>query len=926
MVKKNPLSIGFSIPILIVFVIVLFTTSCLRNRIPIAWGPPRLDDPFPANGSLDQSFDLVLRWSGIPGNPREATLPSVTITHYCLRLFSENETDAEKTVILRETEYALENLRDNTCYRWTVTAFQNDGQSTKSPEWTFHTKTREYADPQISLIFPGNDATDQATDIILTWVATPGKALEKSERAIEIAEFRVHISEEGAEEPTIAVVKHPFFQKNALEYGTTYRWYVVALQSDGKTATSTVWAFQTTPRRYAEPSLTLLEPEEGQTNMDTRVKFSWEGTPGDSANLENREGQSLEYDLFLRRDGQPYGSPIHTTSCRKTISSLLYGSDYLWKVVAYQPDGQSVESEERTFRTKEATYAPPLLALKYPGNTQTDCATTITLSWEATPGHQTNHSPRGAVITRYDLYCYRHGDSLPLPISLIEKEYSIQNLEYNQSYRWKVIVHQSDEQTTESEERSFATQKETFYPPQTALIFPLNGATDMATTVLLSWEATPGVRSNADIRENLTLIGFRLYFAGEGTPLGTPTEIDNPETREWEISELDRGATYRWTVEALQSDGQSASSSTYQFRTIPPPIALYESNGALLARYDRLGQAINDAPDKGFVIVRGGTTLTNEEVEIQIRGKEITITGQLNNPFTIDMEERGRIFYITDGASVTLENINLTGGNVSGKNDGGAIYLSGSATHLTIKGARILRNRTARHGGGIHVLSGTLSLYDSLITENEAGTSGGGIDARGGVLRIENCLISNNAAVTAGGGLYVTNAATITGSTISENASTRYGGGIYLTIGALVAEETSIQMNCCVDADGFGEGGGVYIYNNGALRAEDLVINGNTATKNGGGIVLNQGTIAANRLTVSNNAASSGEGGGIFRDPSGGILTTNGFEWEQAGDRQLEFSVSSEGTVQTDGTRRSEDPVQLFQNLSFSDGNHQMKW
>ncbi|HPE41788.1 MAG TPA: hypothetical protein PKZ34_01765, partial [Thermotogota bacterium] len=81
MVKKNPLSIGFSIPILIVFVIVLFTTSCLRNRIPIAWGPPRLDDPFPANGSLDQSFDLVLRWSGIPGNPREATLPSVTITH-----------------------------------------------------------------------------------------------------------------------------------------------------------------------------------------------------------------------------------------------------------------------------------------------------------------------------------------------------------------------------------------------------------------------------------------------------------------------------------------------------------------------------------------------------------------------------------------------------------------------------------------------------------------------------------------------------------------------------------------------------------------------------------------------------------------------------------------------------------------------------
>jgi len=360
---------------------------------------------------------------------------------------------------------------------------------------------------------------------------------------------------------------------------------------------------------------------------------------------------------------------------------------------------------------------------------------------------------------------------------------------------------------------------------------------------------------------------------------------------------------------------------------MPPPIALYEPSGALFAHYDKLSQAVTESPNQGLIVVRGGTILDNEETEIEIDGKEITITGQLGSNFTIDMAERDRIFHITGGASVTLENIDLTGGSKSNSNKGGgAIYLSSSATQLTIRRSRIVGNRAAEEGGGIYMFSGFLSIFDSLIQNNIAGTTGGGIDARGGVLLIHNSEISRNCAGTSGGGLYLTNAATMTTCAVSENAATRYGGGVFLSIGQLTAEDTSILSNSCVDMGNFGEGGGIFVYNNGALCAENLLIDGNTAKKNGGGIVLNQGSIAANHLTVSNNTASTGEGGGIFRNPSGGILTTNGSLWEQAGNRRLEFSVSPEGEVRADGTRQAEDPVQMTQNLAFSETSHQMKW
>ena len=927
MVKNIALSLAIPVAILFIVGFVMLVTSCLNTPMPMTWEPPRIENPFPEDGSLDQPFNLVLRWSAVPGNPRGTSIPSATITHYDLRLLLDNEGAAERTFLLQEPECEITDLAEDTLYRWIVRAYQSDGQSAESPEWTFKTKKREYGIPQISLIFPENGASDQATELILTWAAAPGDLLETFPRLVEISEFHVHITEDGAEEPTeFATVNLPCFLISGLNYGTSYRWYVVAKQSDGKTATSTEWKFQTAPRKYAEPSLRLLGPEDGKTNMDTKVTFVWDGKHGDLCNIEARADSPLEYDLFLRPDDQPYGIPYHTRKCEKTVSSLLYGTTYRWKVVTYQPDGQSAESEERSFRTKAATYAPPILALLYPENGQTDCASAITLSWQATPGHQTNHSARAAFITEYELYFYETGESLPLPIALTKNSHSLHSLNYHQEYRWKVIAHQSDGQRVESVERCFMTQGESFYPPEIRLMFPLNAETDVATTVRLSWEATPGGRSNLSAREPPTLTGFSLYFAKEGDPFDPPIAIEDPETREWEISGLDRDTAYHWAVEAHQSDGQSATSPTSRFRTIPPPIALYDSTGAFLAYFDLLSQSISGAPEKGLIVVRGGTVLRNEESELKISGKEITILGQPDNPFTIDMEGRGRVFHITNGASVTLENIEITGGSIDGKKDGGAIYLYGKDSRLTLRRAKIVGNRSGSQGGGIHMFSGALTMVDCEVINNEAGTSGGGIDARAENLRIENCLISDNRAKTAGGGLYIACTATIARSVVSNNTATRNGGGIYLANGALVAEETAIVMNRCEDTADFGDGGGIYVYYNGALYAEGLVIDGNFAKKNGGGIAVNRGTIAANRLTVSSNTALHEGGGGIFHHSSGGTLTTNERVWTQAGDRQHEFSVSSEGEVRTDGTRLPEDPVHVYRNMSGSESSQQMKW
>ena len=52
-----------------------------------------------------------------------------------------------------------------------------------------------------------------------------------------------------------------------------------------------------------------------------------------------------------------------------------------------------------------------------------------------------------------------------------------------------------------------------YLPPQIKLKTPLNNATGLETTLLLTWEATPGVLQTASSRLEIGILGYAIFLA-----------------------------------------------------------------------------------------------------------------------------------------------------------------------------------------------------------------------------------------------------------------------------------------------------------------------------------------------------------------------------------------------------------------------------
>ena len=203
---------------------------------------------------------------------------------------------------------------------------------------------------------------------------------------------------------------------------------------------------------------------------------------------------------------------------------------------------------------------------------------------------------------------------------------------------------------------------------------------------------------------------------------------------------------------------------------------------------------------------------------------------------TLDAGDSDRVL-ITQGPSVTLNDLTITGGAVTDENGagifstaalltlngvtvsgntvnsasggfaGGGIATQQSDTALVLNDSTVSGNSiigTSGLGGGIRVF-GSLTLDRSTVSGNDAtpvsAGRGGGIDANPlapVALTITNSTISgNDSGSSGGGGLFgVGNATpvTITGSTIASNTTTGNGGGIR-TIGTTTSENTIYALN-----------------------------------------------------------------------------------------------------------------------------------
>lgn len=142
----------------------------------------------------------------------------------------------------------------------------------------------------------------------------------------------------------------------------------------------------------------------------------------------------------------------------------------------------------------------------------------------------------------------------------------------------------------------------------------------------------------------------------------------------------------------------------------------------------------------GDITLTGTLYINNKELSIDLNGHTITAA---NNQ---------RAFNISNGGTLEIKD-SVGNGTVTGR--GGAIYMEGSGSALTISGGTIQGFTVSAHGGGVYMSGGTFTMTGGKIYNcSSSGTnlSGGGVymaegtfDMSGG--SIENCTAHEGAGV-----------------------------------------------------------------------------------------------------------------------------------------------------------------------------------
>ena len=287
-----------------------------------------------------------------------------------------------------------------------------------------------------------------------------------------------------------------------------------------------------------------------------------------------------------------------------------------------------------------------------------------------------------------------------------------------------------------------------------------------------------------------------------------------------------------------------------------------------------------------------------------------------NNTITSDISTaQGGAIYMNGSSTIgSIENTQFINNHAvtgSSSNNGGAIYSSGTigtikdslfegntvdnygggaiASYRTI-GDIInteFKNNSARYGGAIWGVTGTInSITDSLFSGNTSTSSGGAISAYNVKIgTITGTDFIGNSSVSAGGGLNIyanSTLDTISDSNFENNSlinnavgSSPEGAGLYLGNVTLnnLTDTTFLNNHIEANTSGYGYGGGLRFYNVTANTGEisGLTFDGNNikaTTASGGGASISYSAISTLKDSVFKNNIIEGTG-----SASGGGMT-----------------------------------------------------
>ena len=298
-------------------------------------------------------------------------------------------------------------------------------------------------------------------------------------------------------------------------------------------------------------------------------------------------------------------------------------------------------------------------------------------------------------------------------------------------------------------------------------------------------------------------------------------------------------------------------------------------------------------------------SLTSGQLDVK---KSLTIDAGQAAGLTISGNSTSRVFEMGAQTQVTLKNLTIANGKVSGDESTGAGggILTGNSSQLTVINCRINKN-VAGVGGGIYSgFRSTTTVINSSFDQNDGSLaglerSGGAIAGKsGGTLTVKGSSFTRNRGTVGGainsllGQLLLENSVFLNNTATADGAEASlggYGGAVYTdganasgadaTPGAIGG--TIIIRGCRIEGNrGAGQGGGLFLfaYPPDRVTVENSWIVNNTVVKNGVGDALGGGLrhgnaeLTIHNTTFSNNRAES-QGGGLWVGETSPVAISN---------------------------------------------------
>lgn len=504
----------------------------------------------PANDSRNNNFDLTLMWASVFGAQT-----------YDIQVDDDPEFNSVDREISGHglVELDIVELSPATKYYWRVKAHNTTSNSDWSQAWSFITKLLNN-----TLILPLNDSTYLDTDVKLVW-----NNVDKGDTStIQLSDnftFENIVIEENTSDSTLDITE--------LDYNQLVYWRVKSFSNFGMNDWSEIFNFTT----KLEP-ITLTSPGNNLENVNPNIELKWTVSDGATKYLVQLSDDE-DFENIIHEDYSNTNSYVYLVQNNKV---------YFWRVKAENDNNESDWSEEFTFSTPIEN---PVLTS--PANNSIIDETTLELEWRTITG-----------ASEYQVFLSESNQFTSNILSnntTSQNKFSVDNLEFDKDYFWRVKATVNGNETDFSETWKFRIEKTLIIPAKVTLKLPVNGAIDLDTlTVQFEWEAST----------NASSYDFELAESNQFSNI-TSSKNDLTVTNHT-VQNLISNKQYFWRVKAKSQDGEADFSDIWSITTIKPET----TNSVNIANFNGNEYKIYPNPAKEVIYIETKDIFEIDKIEI----------------------------------------------------------------------------------------------------------------------------------------------------------------------------------------------------------------------------------------------------------------------------------------------------------------------